>query len=309
MSNSKGSKPDRSGAARKVDRRKQKKPRPYLVPGERAVLELLQSSPERVKELWIEKGRSLPAVQAKAQALGLALTEVSRDQLAEWTGEGLARGVVAHAAAPYRHPLEELALSRSAPGPAPDPAPASASAPAAPEGSLESNASPAREILVALDGVTDPQNFGAILRNAEFFGARGVLWARDRSAPFSPLAVRASAGASERVELFEVSKLGEALDELKAHHWWIAGTVVDGDPLDWSQWLAEDPPDRIVLVVGNEQKGIRPVIRGRCDVLVTLQRIGEVGSLNVSAATAALLAVFRSLHSATHAAPSDTLKR
>lgn len=273
MNRSKGSKP-------KAPRPRAKGPRPrrpappkhrrYLVPGERAVQELLDHAPERVKSLWMEKGRSFETLSQRAQALGIEVAMVSKERLAEEVGQGLARGVVAHASPPVRLPLAQ-AIAQDQARNAPD------------------------SLFLALDGVGDPQNFGAILRNAEFFGTQGVIWGADRAAPLSVLAVRASAGASERVDLVEVPKLTNALRELKAEGYWIVGTVADDGAQNWGQWLQQDPPQKLVIVMGNEHQGIRPSVRELCDFLVILPRIGALGSLNVSAATSAILAVYRAL--------------
>lgn len=244
------------------------KTRRYMVPGERAVQELFDCAPERVKSLWIEKGRSFDGLCERAAELGIEVAAVSRERLAEEVGEGLARGVVAHASPPLRVPLDVA---------------------------IASHAEASRSLFVALDGVGDPQNFGAILRNAEFFGTQGVIWGADRAAPLSVLAVRASAGASERVPLIEVAKLTTALRELKEAGYWIVGTVADDSAVGWGGWLRGDPPGKLVVVMGNEHQGIRPSVRELCDFFVFLPRVGVLGSLNVSAATASILAVYRAV--------------
>ena len=148
-----------------------------------------------------------------------------------------------------------------------------------------------RRVLVALDGVQDPQNLGAIIRSAEFFGAGGVFWAKDRAAPLSPSAVRASAGASERLPIAEVTNLARALETCRGQDYWLAGTVVEGgQPL-----AGADLPDPLVVVLGSEQKGIRRLTRETCDFLVTVGGAtldgGRVGSLNVASAGAVALAL------------------
>lgn len=239
-----------------------------MVAGERAVQELFDHAPERVKSLWVEKGRSFDALIERSNQLGIEVAMVSKDRLAQEVGEGLARGVVAHASPPLRVPLESA---------------------------ITADGERSHSLFVALDGVGDPQNFGAILRNAEFFGTQGVIWGADRAAPLSVLAVRASAGASERVPLIEVPKLTNALRELKAAGYWIVGTVADDGAQEWDTWLRNDPPAKLVVVMGNEHQGIRPSVRELCDFLVILPRVGQLGSLNVSAATASILAVHRAL--------------
>lgn len=273
MNRSKISKAKRSRTSSKGERPRRPAPpkhRRYLVPGERAVQELLDHAPERVKSLWIEKGRSFESLTERAQKLGIEVAMVSRDRLAQEAGQGLARGVVAHASAPVRLPLAQAIAQDQA-------------------------REAASSLFLALDGVGDPQNFGAILRNAEFFGTQGVIWGADRAAPLSVLAVRASAGASERVPLVEVPKLTNALRELKEEGYWIVGTVADDGALDWGNWLQQDPPEKLVIIMGNEHQGIRPSVRELCDFLVILPRVGALGSLNVSAASSAILAVYRAM--------------
>jgi 23S rRNA (guanosine2251-2'-O)-methyltransferase len=147
-----------------------------------------------------------------------------------------------------------------------------------------------RRLVVALDGVVDPQNLGAIMRSCEFFGAGGLFWTKDRSARVTASVVRASAGASERLRLCIVTNLAAALAQCAEAGWWVLGTVADGgEPL--SVLVADDRlPDALVVVLGSEGQGLRRLTRERCDFLATIPRRGAVGSLNVSAAAAVVLA-------------------
>lgn len=255
----------RDGKSRKGPKqRRTQRSSDHLVPGERAVVELLRASPGRVKRLLVEDGREFSAVRALAEDAGVQIEGVEREVLDELVGASLARGVLALARPPKRWAVEDL---------------------------LEQDEGPrtrrGHQLIVACDGVVDPHNLGAIIRSAEFFGALGVVWPRDRSAPLSPAAVRSSAGASERVSLAECTNLARVLEQAKARDWWVVGTVVDeGQPL---HRFAEDPPQRMVLVVGSEQRGMRRLTRERCDVLLTITRGGSLGSLNVSAAAAVCL--------------------
>ncbi len=145
-------------------------------------------------------------------------------------------------------------------------------------------------VLLFLDGVQDAGNLGALLRTAEFFGAAAVVTTKDRSAPMTPAAVRASAGASERLPLARVTNLARALRTCRDAGYWIYGTVVEGgQPLED---VAADPalPGRRVLVFGSEHAGLRRLSRAHCDMLVTIPRRGSIGSLNVAAAAAVVLA-------------------
>ncbi|MCA9635110.1 MAG: RNA methyltransferase, partial [Myxococcales bacterium] len=147
----------------------------------------------------------------------------------------------------------------------------------------------ARQVLVAADGVQAPHTLGAILRSAEFFGAAGALWPRDRAVGLTPAAIRSSAGASERLPLARVTNLARALDVCKDAGFWVLGTVVDGGRA-LGEICAETLPDRLVLVLGSEERGIRRLTRERCDFLATIPRRGAIGSLNVSTAAAVALA-------------------
>lgn len=141
-------------------------------------------------------------------------------------------------------------------------------------------------LLVAADGVTDPGNLGAILRTAEVAGATGVVLTRHRAVRLTPTAVKSAAGAVEYLRISLVGGLPAALAQLSKAGLWIVG--LDGDaPQDIANTkLATDP---VVLVVGSEGKGLSPLVRQRCDLLVSIARHGKIDSLNVSAAAAIAL--------------------
>ena len=141
------------------------------------------------------------------------------------------------------------------------------------------------DLLVALDGIEDPQNLGAILRSAEAAGAGGVILPERRSAPLSAAAVKASSGASEHLRLCRVPGLAAALSELKREGLWCAGLDAGGEMLPWEFDLSQP----VCLVVGGEGSGLHRLVRERCDVRLRLPMIGKVASLNASAAAAAVL--------------------
>lgn len=236
------------------------------MPGERAVTELLRGAPERVRRLSFERGREFPEILQLAEAAGIAISFVEREIHDSLVGPGLARGVLAVADPPRNWDFLDL-LERE-------------------DGPVTSRG---HRLIVVCDGVVDPHNLGAVIRSAEFFGAAGVVWPRDRSASLSPAAVRASAGASERMALGQLTNLARSLEQAtRGGEWWAIGTVVDGGQS--LRELAKDPPARMLLVVGSEQLGLRRLTRDRCDFLVTIERAGTLGSLNVSAAAAVALA-------------------
>jgi 23S rRNA (guanosine2251-2'-O)-methyltransferase len=142
--------------------------------------------------------------------------------------------------------------------------------------------------LVALDGVEDPQNLGAILRVADAAGVRGAMLPERRAAPLSAAVARASAGALEHLPVARVGNLARALHLLKEQGFWIHGAAPDA-PLD----LYETPDRlfdrRLVLVVGAEGRGLRPGVRAAVDTLYRIPMQGRVASLNVATATAVVL--------------------
>jgi 23S rRNA (guanosine2251-2'-O)-methyltransferase len=140
-------------------------------------------------------------------------------------------------------------------------------------------------LLLALDGVEDPQNLGALLRVADGAGVDGVILTDRRSAPLSPVAVKASAGAAEHLRIARVVNLVRALEELKRQNLWIIGLDERGTS-DYDQF---DLTGDCVLVLGREGAGLHDLVRRTCDHLLRIPMAGGVNSLNVSAAGAVVL--------------------
>ncbi len=141
-------------------------------------------------------------------------------------------------------------------------------------------------LILALDGITDPHNLGAILRSAAAAAVDGVLLPERRSAAVNETVVRASAGTAGRVPVCRVVNLGRALDDLKEAGAWIYGLAAGEGSSDYLQ----EPFDRAtVLVLGAEGEGLHLKIRERCDGLLHIPMPGGIESLNVSAAAAVTL--------------------
>lgn len=140
-------------------------------------------------------------------------------------------------------------------------------------------------LLLALDGVEDPQNLGALLRVADGAGVDGVVLTERRSAPLSPAAVKASAGASEHLRIARVVNLVRALEELKQQNLWIIGL----DERGTTEYDRFDLTGNCVLVLGREGAGLHDLVRRTCDHLLRIPMAGGVNSLNVSAAGAVVL--------------------
>jgi 23S rRNA (guanosine2251-2'-O)-methyltransferase len=143
----------------------------------------------------------------------------------------------------------------------------------------------AARLVLALDGVEDPQNLGALLRVADGAGVDGIVLTERRSAPLSPVAVKASAGAAEHLRIARVVNLVRALEELKEQNLWIVGLDERGTA-DYDQF---DLTGNCVLVLGREGAGLHDLVRKTCDHLLRIPMAGGVSSLNVSAAGAVVL--------------------
>jgi len=140
-------------------------------------------------------------------------------------------------------------------------------------------------LLLALDGVEDPQNLGALLRVADGAGVDGVIVTERRSAPLSPAAVKASAGAVEHLRIARVVNLVRALEELKERNIWIIGLDERGET-DYDRF---DLTGNCALVLGREGAGLHDLVKRTCDHLLRIPMAGGVSSLNVSTAGAAVL--------------------
>ncbi len=140
-------------------------------------------------------------------------------------------------------------------------------------------------LFLALDGVEDPQNLGALLRSADGAGVDGVILPERRSAPLSAVAVKASAGAAEHIRIARVVNLVRALEQIKQNNIWCVGLdergSIDYDAYDWTA--------ATVVVLGREGEGLHDLTRRTCDHLLRIPMAGGVSSLNVSAAGAVVL--------------------
>jgi 23S rRNA (guanosine2251-2'-O)-methyltransferase len=140
-------------------------------------------------------------------------------------------------------------------------------------------------LVVALDEVQDPRNLGAVVRVADGVGASGVVIPERRSAEVTPVVAKASAGAVEHVPVARVRNLADFLRDAKDAGAWVYGASAE-DAVPYDQ---PDYRGRVVVVLGSEGKGLRPRVREACDELIALPRLGQVASLNVSAAASAVL--------------------
>jgi 23S rRNA (guanosine2251-2'-O)-methyltransferase len=144
--------------------------------------------------------------------------------------------------------------------------------------------------ILVLDQIVDPHNFGAIVRTAQCAGLHGIVIPKDRSAPPSAAASKASAGALEHAHVACVPNLSNTIKQLKASGLWIAGADRQGQ----ADLFGSDLSGPLALVIGGEEKGLRPLVKKHCDYILAVPQVGPIGSLNASVAAAVLMyEVFR----------------
>lgn len=230
-----------------------------VIGGFHAVLAALEDGAEKPLEIWLSDSRQderARRVMALAKSLQIPVQQRPRSDLDLRASELRHQGVIAML--PERKFQGEEALER----------------PATPQ-----------RLLLALDGVQDPHNLGACLRTAEAVGVDAVIIPRDRSASLTAVALKAAAGAAERVPVITVTNLARTLERLKELGYWLTGLAGEGE----QSLFDVDMTGPLVLVMGAEGEGLRRLTREACDRLVRIPMQGKAESLNVSVATAVCL--------------------
>ena len=224
-----------------------------IVLGPHAAEQAMRSDPKRVHVLYVQAGHARGReLEALASRMGVRCESRPATELEALAPDAKHQGVLAITGDyPYAE-LEQL-LRR---------------APAAP-------------LFVALDQLSDPHNFGAIVRSCVAFGAHGILTLKDRAAPVTPVVVRASAGATERAQIARVTNLARTLGQLRERGMQLVGLDARGDaPLHTLPF----PEQGRVLVIGSEGDGLRRLTRESCDVLARVDLANAFESLNASVA-------------------------
>lgn len=144
---------------------------------------------------------------------------------------------------------------------------------------------PDNSTVVLLDSITDPRNFGAILRTAEAIKCLAAVVEKRRSSPISDVVVQASTGASEILPTYKASNLKHAIDRLKKNGFWIMACSEKASKNLWNT----DLTGKVAFVFGSEGSGIRNIIIEKCDNFISIPMTGSVPSLNVSVAAAVIL--------------------
>ncbi len=245
----------------RLDRRDRQERDEIVVSGINPVLEAIRAT--RVLDLRVgpRPGARVEALLQEARRRGLPVRSVPRAELDRLTDGVAHQGIVATSLAPRDVSVEQLVEASTGP-----------------------------PLILVLDGVEDPRNFGAVLRSAEAAGVSGVVRQKRRAAPLGGVVAKASAGALAHVPIASVVNLARALDELKRAGVWTVGLVGGAERC----YHDVDLTQPTALVLGSEGQGLRRLVRERCDWLVSIPMQGRVDSLNVSvAAGIALFEVVR----------------
>ena len=249
--------PDRSARPRSNDRSLGGE----QIEGRQAVRELLTAGRRRTREILIaedtDKNPIISEILDIARSQRVVVRQVSRKEIDEQARSEAPQGVIAFADA-----IEEVSLDEV----------------------LARTAQAEKLFLVAIDGVTDPGNLGAILRSCEGAGVDGVILPRHRAVHITPSAAKASAGAVEYLTMCLTPGLPTAIQLMRDANVWVVGLDDAADkPIFGMGDLARE---HICLVLGAEGPGLSRLVRERCDLIVSIPMLGALSSLNVSAAAA-----------------------
>lgn len=229
--------------------------------GIHAVESLLERSPEKVIQLFLQKNRQdkkFNHIEKNAKRQGIALQIVDKKKMDDWV-KGNHQGIIAEVkvqdAIMNENQLLELAENKD------------------------------DLFLLILDGVTDPHNLGACLRTADAAGVDAVVVPKDRSVSLTPVVRKVACGAAETVPLVKVTNLARYLSQLKECNVWIIGTAGEATEHIYETNFSGS----VALVMGAEGSGMRRLTREHCDQLIKIPMAGSVSSLNVSVATGVCL--------------------
>ncbi|MFQ5900106.1 MAG: 23S rRNA (guanosine(2251)-2'-O)-methyltransferase RlmB [Thermodesulfobacteriota bacterium] len=223
------------------------------------VYEALKAHPEEVDQVLVASGRKgVEGLVSLVKREQIKIEYRTRDEIAIITGTTKNQGVAAILHTAYRYAALDDILKQW-------------------KGSGD------KAFILVLDGIQDPHNLGSLIRTANAFGVHGIIIPENRAAGITPTVVKISAGATEHTLISKVTNISSTLMELKKEGVWIVGAAEYG-----GQEVLPTDVD-IGLVIGSEGKGLRPLIRKRCDFLVSIPLMGKVSSLNASVAGAVIV--------------------
>jgi 23S rRNA (guanosine2251-2'-O)-methyltransferase len=231
-----------------------------IIIGRKPVLEALNAE-EEIEQVYIlfgQQGGIINAIRVAAKKRGIKCNQIPLEKFRTYSPDRNAQGVIALKQDFKFSSMDEILLDAK-----------------------KTNL----PLIVVLDEIQDPHNVGAILRSAECSGVNGIIITKHRSATITSTVTKVSTGATEHIKICQVNNLSQTIDELKERGFWVVGSSI----LNAKLYTDVDYKIPIVLIVGNEEKGIRKLTASKCDFLVKIPMSGKLQSLNVSVATGILL--------------------
>ena len=232
-----------------------------LIVGRQPVLEALKSRQpiERILILHGTAGSHIDKAKQLARKLAIPIKETDKERFTELAGDTSAQGIIAIIDSYHYAEIEEiLAIAQ------------------------KKNEPP---FILILDEIEYPHNLGALIRSAECAGVHGIIIPLHNAASVNSTVIKTSAGAAAHIPIARVTNIAKTLDELKKSGIWIVGTEMEGDKF----YYEHDYQGSLAIVIGNEGKGIRRLVKEKCDFLVKIPMHGKIESLNASVAGALVM--------------------
>ena len=231
-----------------------------IIIGRNSIKEALETD-RIIDHILISKGEkqgSIKQIIYKCKERGIPIKEVSPAKLDSMAGGAVHQGIIAVTAVKEYSSVDDIF-----------------------ELAKERNEQP---FIIIADGLNDPHNLGAVIRTAEASGAHGIIIPKRHSAGLSITVDKSSAGALSHMPVARVTNIAAEIDKLKERGLWIYGADMDGET-----WCKTDFSGSIGLVIGSEGEGIGPLIKKKCDIIVSLPMVGKIESLNVSVASGIIM--------------------
>lgn len=231
-----------------------------LIFGKNPIKDLFEKDPNSIREIWIEKRRHQSFYNEIANS-GIKISYFDEFNIrnSDFRGHENFQGIIANIDEPKIYSLSEL---------------------------IEKHKNDERSLFVLLDQIEDPQNFGAILRNAAAFNANGVLYPSRGASKLNSTVMKTSAGNWMNVDLCETSSLNQVVDTLKKSGYWVVTTSLDANS-DLETIKGLNQP--MVVILGNEGKGVKKSLQEKSDFRIKIDMNKDVESLNVASASAIIL--------------------
>lgn len=229
-----------------------------LIMGKNCIREVLRTSPSRIAALYTLPACSEEDLYKECQKAGISIVHSNKNDLSELVNSTSHQSYVA------KLKPRTFADIRAF---------------------LDASESKEYSMVVMLDSIYDPQNFGSILRAAECLGVDAVVYSKNRGADLTPVVGKVSSGASELVPLIRVSNLAESVELFKKHGFFVFSAHLDSE----SKSIYEVRfPEKTLIILGSEGEGVQPLLRKKSDETVQIPMMGQIDSLNVSQASAVL---------------------